>query len=289
MTHRSKSVASALLAILLAGIVASSCISFDEERLVIVDANGNPAIEHLDELSKASFHYVESGNPEGSAIVFIHGTPGSYGFFSGYIADAQLSNTRNITIDRPGWGASIVKTELEPTLSFQSAVLGDWLCKIKQQSPKKKLLIVAHSYGATLTPRLAMDHPQCISGALLLAGGADPALTAPRWYNNLSHYPPVSWLIQLSSWGLKKSNNEMMTVKSELIKIQDRWKELSLPVTVIQGEDDGLVHPDNADYIETKLAHIPAKIIRIEDAGHVLRESHRELIMNEIHQLLEAL
>lgn len=287
MTRKSKSIVSAALLILLSAVLASSCISFDEENRTIVDSNGNPAIERHEELGSTTLHYLESGDPTGPAIVFIHGTPGSYGFFSGYIVDPKLASTRNITIDRPGWGSSTVKGEFEPTLSFQSSALGEWLCKIKQESAEKELIVVAHSYGATLTPKLAMDHPQCISAALLLAGGADPALTAPRWYNNLSHYPPVSWLVSMSSWGLKKSNNEMMTVKSELEKIEHRWHELTLPVTVIQGEEDSLVHPDNADFIETKLAHIPAKVIRINNAGHVLRESHRELIMSEIHKLLK--
>ena len=86
--------------------------------------------------------------------------------------------------------------------------------------------------------------------------------------------------------GLKRSNNEMMTVKSELEKIQESWKNLNLPITVIQGEEDGLVHPDNADFIELQLAHIPVRIIRVEGAGHVLRESHRDLIIDEILKLL---
>lgn len=267
-------------------VLVTSCISFEIDPSTIVDDQGRPAKENFIQLEEAALHYLESGNSSGTPLVFIHGTPGSLGFFSGYITDPRLQHTRTITIDRPGWGESAVSGSFDPTLSFQSRALGDWLCQVKQESPNGKLVIVAHSYGATLTPRLAMDHPQCISAALLLAGGADPALTAPRWYNNLTHYPPVSWLVSLSNMGLKRSNNEMMTVKSELEKIEHSWQSLNLPITVIQGEEDGLVHPDNADFIETKLAHIPAKVIRVEGAGHVLRESHRDLIMNEILELL---
>jgi pimeloyl-ACP methyl ester carboxylesterase len=78
----------------------------------------------------------------------------------------------------------------------------------------------------------------------------------------------------------------MMTVKAELEKIQLDWQKLNLPITVIQGEEDGLVHPGNADFIETQLSHIPAKVIRVEGVGHVLRESHRDLIIDEILKLL---
>jgi pimeloyl-ACP methyl ester carboxylesterase len=272
--------------ILTAAIILSRCISFEVDPITVIDSNGKPAIEQTVQLDQTALHYLESGNSAGTVLVFIHGTPGSMGFFSGYITDPRLTQTRNITIDRPGWGKSIVNGPFDPTLTFQSAALGNWLCDIKQASPNNKLVVVAHSYGATLTPKLAMDHPQCISAALLLAGGADPKLTAPRWYNNLAHYPPVSWLVSLFSMDLKRSNNEMMSVKTELEKIQLDWQKLKLPITVIQGEEDGLVHPDNADFIETQLAHIPAKIIRVEGAGHVLRESHRDLIMDEILNLL---
>ena len=286
MKLRIKSLLSITAAILTTAIIVSSCISFELDPITVIDSNGKPAIEQTVQLDQTALHYLESGNSAGTALVFIHGTPGSMGFFSGYITDPRLAQTRNITIDRPGWGKSIVNGPFDPTLTFQSSALGDWLCDIKQASPNNKLVVVAHSYGATLTPKLAMDHPQCVSAALLLAGGADPKLTAPRWYNNLTHYPPVSWLASLSSMGLKRSNNEMMTVKTELEKIQLDWQKLKLPITVIQGEEDGLVHPGNADFIETQLAHIPAKVIRVEGAGHILRESHRDLIMGEILNLL---
>ena len=264
----------------------SSCVSFDVEPNTRGDTWGHPVVENWANLENGTLHYIEAGNPNGVPLVFIHGTPGSLRFFASYVTDPDLQAYRTIAIDRPGWGSSEILGEFEPTLSYQSAALGQWLCQIKEQSPQKKLIIAAHSYGATLTPKLAMDHPECISGALLLAGAADPELAAPRWYNNITHYTPVSWLVSLSSMGLKKSNNEMMKVKSELEAMRDSWRTINLPITVIQGEDDGLVHPRNADFIEAELSHIPAKIIRIDGGGHVLRSSHRELIVSEINTLL---
>lgn len=267
-------------------VLISSCVSFEVEPSALVDAQGQPIMENWANLKNGTLHYIESGDPNGIPLVFIHGTPGSLRFFASYVTDPHLQAYRTIAIDRPGWGSSEVLGEFEPTLSYQSDALGQWLCQIKQQSAQNKLIIAAHSYGATLTPKLAMDHPDCISGALLLAGAADPELAAPRWYNNITHYTPVSWLVSLTSMGLKKSNNEMMKVKSELEAMRHSWRSINLPITVIHGEEDGLVHPDNADFIETELSHIPAKVIRIDGGGHVLRSSHRQLIVNEINTLL---
>ncbi len=69
-------------------------------------------------------------------------------------------------------------------------LLGEWLCQLAENSPGEKLLLVAHSYGATLTPRLAMDNPECVSAMLLMAGGSDPELSSPRWYNHLINIAP---------------------------------------------------------------------------------------------------
>ncbi|MFT4861520.1 MAG: pimeloyl-ACP methyl ester carboxylesterase [Pseudohongiellaceae bacterium] len=267
-------------------ILISSCISFEMDANSLVDNQGLPIKENWANLKTGTLHYIQAGDPNGTPIVFIHGTPGSLRFFASYVTDPQLQDYRTIAIDRPGWGSSEIIGEFEPTLSYQSRALGEWLCEVKQQSATNKLVVVAHSYGATLTPKLVMDHPDCISGAVLLAGAADPELAAPRWYNNITHYTPVSWLVSLTSMGLKKSNDEMMEVKSELEAIRHSWGSINLPITVIQGEEDGLVHPDNADFIETELAHIPAKVIRINGGGHVLRSSHKDLIVNEINSLL---
>lgn len=240
-------------------------------------------------LSSASLNVLESGNAQGIPVVLIHGTPGSAGFFSSYLGDPTLQDLRLLSIDRPGWGQSEVIGEFDGRLASQSSMLGEWLCQIANQAPNNKLVIVAHSYGATLTPRLIMDNPGCISAALLLAGAADPALAAPRWYNRITAVPPVSWLASISGIGLKQSNDEMMLVQSGLEEVRNRWSDINLPITVIQGEEDMLVHPDHADFLETNLSHIPATVIRRIDDGHMVVHSDRQFVIAELRKLLAAL
>ncbi len=237
-------------------------------------------------LENVRLNVLESGDRAGSAVVLIHGTPGSAGFFSNYLTDPELQDLRLLAIDRPGWGSSEVLGQFDAKLSSQSEMLGDWFCQIAAEAPANQLVILAHSYGASVTPRLLIDHPECISAALLLAGGADPALTAPRWYNRITNVPPLSWLASIGGMGLKKSNDEMMQVRTGLIEMQDLWQEINVPVTVIQGEEDMLVHPDNADFIEDKLSHIPATVIRRIDDGHMIVHSDRPFVINELRELI---
>ena len=79
-----------------------------------------------------------------------------------------------------------------------------------------------------------MEYPDCVAPTLLLAGAADPLLAGPRWYNWLTEFPPVSWVVALSGTGLKQSNDEMMQVRAGLEEVQDTWTLIRHPVTLIK-------------------------------------------------------
>lgn len=269
-------------------VLVSGCLAMggeEESRF----ANIASISERIESFSDVDLHIVEGGDSVGQPVVFIHGTPGSAEFFTSYLLHPDLQDLRLLALDRPGWGTSLVKNQFDGTLAAQSAMLGEFLCSIKSANPAQQLVVVAHSYGATLTPLLVMDHPQCISAVLLLAGAADPDLAAPRWYNWMTEVPPVSWLASLSGFGLKLSNDEMMLVQSGLELMRDRWSTLNLPVTVIQGETDRLVDPDHADYLEASLAHIPAEIIRFPEAGHMVVHSDRPFVIAQLRKLLQQI
>jgi pimeloyl-ACP methyl ester carboxylesterase len=268
--------------------LVSGCLAMggeEESRF----ANMDSISERIESFNDVDLHIVEGGDSAGQPVVFIHGTPGSAEFFASYLLHPDLQDLRLLALDRPGWGTSLVKNQFDGTLAAQSGMLGEFLCSIKSANPAQQLVVVAHSYGATLTPLLVMDHPQCISAVLLLAGAADPDLAAPRWYNWMTEVPPVSWLASLSGFGLKLSNDEMMLVQSGLELMRDRWSTLNLPVTVIQGETDMLVDPNHADYLEASLAHIPAEIIRFPEAGHMVVHSDRPFVIAQLRKLLQQI
>ncbi len=272
-------------------LLLSNCLSVTSNQAGSSDLPedlGGQAIDRREQLGRVHLRSVEYGSLTKPPILFIHGTPGQWQFFQSYINHPQLQeNARLIAIDRPGWGESKIQGISEATLREQSAFLGDWLCELAASSPKKKLVIVGHSYGATLTPRLAMDHPDCVSAMLLLAGASNPDLAEPRWYNHLTNIAPFSWLAGSLNVGLRRSNAEMMHVQEELELMRPMWGNLQLPATVIQGGNDILVHPDNADFVEEQLKHIPARVIRLADEGHMVVHSHREMVVSEILALLD--
>ncbi|GJM14287.1 MAG: hypothetical protein DHS20C12_26900 [Pseudohongiella sp.] len=249
-----------------------------------------PLKERRFELERVSLHAMENGNPAKPTVVFIHGTPGQWSMFRSYLNHPRLQDhARLFSISRPSWAGSTVKGSFLPTLGDQSAMLGEWLCQMAAESTNGKLLVVAHSYGATLTPRLAMDHPACVSGMILLAGAADPDLAQPRWYNRMTSLWPIATLVGGLSEALVQSNHEMMQVAAELESMRPRWNSLQLPTTVFQGEQDPLVHADNADFIEESLSHIPATVHRYQEEGHFVLRSHQHQVVDEILSMLSVL
>ncbi len=244
----------------------------------------------FDEHGTLNLRYVETGDPDKPTVVFVHGTPGSWMFFSSYLNDQSLQRDAHlIAIDRPGWGGStLADGDFEPEIEGQSQLSREWLCELSAASGTGELILVGHSLGGTLAPRLAMDHPDCVTAVLILAAPMDPDLSAPRWYNHLARIPPFGWLAdKMLGGGMRQSNKEMMILRSELEKMRPLWANLTIPVIVIQGGKDGLVNPDHADFAEKMLPGKNLKTIRLPDDDHFFLFTNRALVHEQIRSLLD--
>ena len=227
-----------------------------------------------------TIHYAEVGRDNGSPIMFLHGTPGSWSAFGAYLADAELASTLYmVAVDRPGFGKSDYGNLLV-SLAEQSRVLEPLVDRVAEQC---RVVLVGHSLGAPLTVRMAMDYPEKIAALVLVAPSLDPELETPRWYNNLAENRLLRRLLPTE---LVLANREVMALPDELNAMLPRWKELDLPITVIQGAKDKLVDPGNADFAE-KMVPRGLRVLRLEDAGHFVLWKQPELIKREILHLHE--
>ena len=223
-------------------------------------------IEHQG--SPVNFAY--SGDPSKPGIVFIHGTPGGWQAFQGYLADPQLQQDFfMVSVDRPGWGGSR-GSSVGPDVKlfdFQAAAI----VSVLNEFPDKKWLVLGHSLGASIAPKLALQAPDQIRGLLLLAGSHKPSLGSARCYNLAASTLLVRWMLPEN---LKYSNDEIMALKNEL-KHLEKDIEKAMPnikVIVMQGMKDRLVSPKNIDYAEQSWAtHLSQlELIRLTEAGHFL-------------------
>lgn len=233
------------------------------------------------QVNAATLQYAIAPSDKKKLILFIHGSPGSWDAFSKYLNDIELQNEAIlVSVDRYGYGGSMRGL---PELS-----IGNHARYIKPILDKYNLptVVVGHSYGGPVALRLAMDYPEKIKHLLLLAPSIDPELEDVRWYNRFANW---KWIRFLLPGFLDVSNQEILPLRFELEKSSHLWKNIQSPITLMQGDNDSLVPPGNADYAEkmypdkTKL-----KIIR-GDMNHFLIWNQYELVKQEILEIVKGM
>ncbi len=220
---------------------------------------------------------VMAGGP--ARVVFIHGTPGDWKAWVPYLADPRLRERATlIAVDRPGFGDS-GPGRMAPALADQARLLAPLL-----RGAQGPAVVVGHSLGGPIAGQMAMDYPDEVRGAVLVAPSVAPELEYPRWYNRLLEYRFVQWLApKVFFW----SNEEILPLQDELRKIEPRWKDLKMPVTVIQGGKDSLVDPRSANFLEARLPRASARVIRVPDQGHFVVWKRTDLVIDAILDVLD--
>lgn len=226
----------------------------------------HPEDFHVYTVGPRAMQYVEVGkDPNKPLVLFVHGSPGDWKAWVEYLTDSDLTARANlIAVDRPGFGGS-GSGKVERSLSQQSRDIAPLL---DQAAPGERVILVGHSFGAPVVCRLAMDHPEKINDVILLAGSIDPDQEKTEWYQYLADCPVIRSLLPSE---LVMANEEIMPLKKCLTEMLPLWPKMTQRVTLIQGENDKLVPPENADFAEHMMTNAtPLKIIRIPGMNHFL-------------------
>lgn len=226
---------------------------------------------------------LAAGNPDAPMVLFIHGTPGSWHAFEDYLQHAQLRAALHlVAVDRPGFGES-KRMGLAPSLRAQSQILGQVLRLNRSTRP---VLVVGHSLGGSIGTRLAIDHPESVGALLIVSSALSPELSKPRWYNRFAATPLIRILVP---GDLRLANREVMPLSNELALIEKNLHTLKIPVTLVQGDKDSLVDPENADFVKTAFTHAQLKVDRFPQEGHFIVWRHVDHIAAEILRLSKLL
>jgi len=223
-------------------------------------------------------HYRAVGEAKKAIVIWVHGTPGNWTDSAYLYRDKDfISQVKLIMLDRPGWGESQYLNEPRLVTSFAeiSSLVSPLLVNLKAEYPDVPLILLGHSWGGSVVPTIALDHPNVVDGVIALAAGLDPKLTKPRWYNRFASTYIGNAVI---GNGLRLANDEIYALRPELLKQHDRWMEIQQPVIVVQGKIDKLVNPKNADYAETVLPKDNSYILRLSKQGHFLQIERMDLI-----------
>ncbi|MEQ8552781.1 MAG: alpha/beta hydrolase [Cyclobacteriaceae bacterium] len=227
-----------------------------------------------------NIHYVYSNQDHDVLVVFIHGSPGSWNAFSGYLTtDSLLSNYDMISIDRPGFGYSDYGLA-EPSIKNQALLMSEVL---KNFSQRKKIL-VGHSLGGPLIARMAMDNPELVQGLLFLAPSIDPDMEKFEWYRALIKTWLGDLVVPTDFW---VSNEEIVPLRAELEKMVPLWAEISVPCIVIHGTKDTFVPVENADFAKKMIADSLVTVNYLEGVHHFIPWTHASVIVDAINELVK--
>jgi len=230
-------------------------------------------------------HYVVRPSESKNLIVFVHGTPGNWSIFAKQLEDSALSKSATlVAIDRPGWGqSSVTEKENDPSLQKQSQLISPFLKKLKDFYSADQLVLVGHSLGASLVPKIAIDNSGLVDVVVAIAGDLTDDYPSAYWYNTAAQFLVIKWMI---SKEMAKANDEVIALEGSLAEMKSQWQDLDAPLLVLQGNQDGLVDPRHADFAQTLKTQNQVRVIRFEDAGHLFHLTHTSQVNEILRQVL---
>lgn len=218
--------------------------------------------------------------PRPVRVIYIHGTPGSASILRHFIID-PVPGTDSIAVDRLGFGDS----EPVPVVSYHEQ--GQAIAALIDPDDPRGVILVGHSLGGPIAARLAADHPDRVSGLVILAGALDPELEKPRWFNHVGGLPVVCWLI---GQPLRHSNTELLAAPGQARQLDRGIVNIEAHTVVIHGENDTLVPVENVQYMRramTGAASFEAQII--ENEGHFIPWTHEQQIRDAVGELVRRI
>jgi pimeloyl-ACP methyl ester carboxylesterase len=273
----------ALGIIFIFGVFLSSCLQFrmsDKRQTRKLKRAGVVPELGLVNGQGRDIHYTLAGKDSSKPLVlFVHGSPGSSSNFLRYAKDsALLQQFQVLLVDRPGFGYSDFGDE-EKSILKQAEILNDVL----QQFKASKKVLVGHSLGGPIIARMAMDSTAEIDGLVIVAGSVSPELEPEEAWRKTFNKAWLRWVLPKL---FRVSNQEIIDVRQDLIAMEDGWKNIRIPVRIVQGGKDKLVPAGNADYAKQMLINSPdVHIHMLVDENHFIPFTMPEVVRQAILEL----
>ena len=229
--------------------------------------------------------YVEQGPADGTPIVFLHGVTDSWHSFERVLA-LLPPTVRAFAVSQRGHGDSS-----RPASGYRIADLSDDLAAFMDAMDLPAAIVVGHSMGASVAQRFVIDHPNRVSGLVLMGAFAnfqDPGFVDFVMSSIVPLTDPIApefareW--QLSTLARDMAADHFETIVAETLKVPARiWhstfegflrtpdftRELdrvSVPALLMWGDRDSYAGPDDQGRL---LGVIPgSRLITYNGHGH---------------------
>ena len=299
-----------------AGLAAAMLYVQSQQRKVERD---NPPQGKFIDVDGVRLHYTERG--EGDALVLLHGN----GLFNtdfdlSGVTEKASKPYRVITFDRPGFGYS----ERPGSTSWTPEAQARLFYKALHQMGVERPIVLGHSWGTLVALSMALDFPKYVRAITLVSGYYYPSMrpdvpimAAPAipGFGHLLRYtispllgrmmwpllvkrmfqpaPVPERFEQLPKWmslrpsqlGASAAETGMMIPAAK--RLSQRYKELTMPVTIIAGKGDRIVDVDhNAQRLHDEISH--SELIIDDGVGHMPHYAAPEQIVEALSRIEAA-
>lgn len=276
----------------------------------------SPPVGKFIEVDGVRLHYVDQG--KGPAVVLLHGNSVMLQDFevSGVLGLAAKHH-RVIAFDRPGFGYSHRPRTTVWTPAAQAKLVAHAL----EQLGVGPAVIVGHSWGTIVALNMALDHAKAVAGLVLISGyyygsarpdvvpSSIPAIPligdiianttapltglligpagikasfAPAPVSNKFDEFPKALALRPSQLRATAADTAMMIPGA--IAISGRYAELRLPVVIMAGEGDLIVHINkHAERLAYDIAG--AELRTVPKQGHLLHYAYPEQVVTAINDV----
>lgn len=260
-----------------------------------------------------------AGQPNGRAVVLLHGMNFSGFYWAGPIEALRKDGFRVIVTDQIGFGRSS-----KPIIPYNFHDMALNTRKVLQHLGIAKAAVVGHSMGGMLAARFAASHPDITERVAIYS---PIGVTDARWerpyrstdeaykerlartrdqeyqqaYGTLQRYFPTpgTWKPEyeglariMYAWTLSGEWPRLAMVRTLLQQmvyadpVVYDWAHIKAKALVIGGEKDGANFPERAKHIANTIPG--AQLFLVPNAGHVLHFEQPDVFNRELLKFLKA-
>jgi pimeloyl-ACP methyl ester carboxylesterase len=221
-----------------------------------------------------SIHFAMTGKDSLPALVFIHGSPGSWFHYMEFMWDDDLLQIfRMIAIDRPGYGFSDFGDAMH--LQDQCKLILPLLQKLKTDRP---MYLFGHSYGGPLVAKLSADAPDLFKKLIITAGALDPLLEKKEIWRHIMDKKPLFWFLP---GAFQPSNTELLYLKEDLRPLAAELGKITTHVLFVHGDKDTWVPIENIAYAKKMMVKAASiKCDTVFGANHQIPWKRKEELKN---------
>lgn len=271
-------------------------------------------------VNDTKLHYVESGDPSKTLMLFIHGFPEFWYSWRHQIVEFN-KDYWCIAVDMRGYGDS---EKPENVSSYHINLLAEDIRDFIRNLGREKAIIISHDWGGIIACRLRDIYPESMAALVMFSSTSIEATSQAIW---------TTWLQMFQSWYifffqipvlpelLLQMNdlsmfNKTFTTKGEKMDQQDiecykywfgkptaltppinyyranmyvcfdkKYKEENVPMLVANAANDNHLSPAILEIMKTEYAHLDT--IMLEGCGHFSTQEQPETVNMTIRDFLK--